>query len=49
VVRLLYPLQPVSDVPQVPPTPRYFARLSRPRFFLHPPPPPPPPPQPDWK
>jgi len=44
VMRLLYPLKPVADVPPAPPMPREFARLRNGYYRLHPPPPPPPPP-----
>ncbi len=51
VMRLLYPLRPIADVPPAPPMPREFARLRngfklRPRL---PPPPPPPPPDSAWR
>src|SRR5439155_27320100 len=53
VMRLLYPLQPIQNVPAAPPPPREFARLSRGYYRLHPAPPPPPPPppprQPAWR
>jgi hypothetical protein len=46
VMRIVYPFQRITNVPQPPPTPYEFARLTTCGHVMVRPPPPPPPPQP---